>query len=150
MQELAATANMTCWQWQGILAMDESNGTSDKRFAAVGASETEEARPAYLELIVKTPRLGDNPSIAAVDIVASATPPYADGGNQGGQYCKVVKIAQTDTWSRLSCESLKFGENRLINGESSARLRRAPSFSRPPRKSFFCGFFISNVAAWLG
>ena len=57
MPELAATAHQLVGSGKGLLAMDESNGTCDKRFAAVGAPQTEEARRAYRELIVTTPRL---------------------------------------------------------------------------------------------
>ena len=44
---------------RGLLAMDESNGTCNKRFAAMGIPQTEEARRSYRELIVTTPRLGE-------------------------------------------------------------------------------------------
>lgn len=44
---------------KGLLAMDESNPTCNKRFAALGIPETEEARRAYREMIVNTPGLGD-------------------------------------------------------------------------------------------
>ena len=40
--------------------MDESNGTCNKRFAAAGIPQTEEARRAYRELIVTTPGLGES------------------------------------------------------------------------------------------
>jgi fructose-bisphosphate aldolase class I len=43
---------------KGLLAMDESTPTCDKRFAALGIPRTEEARRAYRELIVTTPGLG--------------------------------------------------------------------------------------------
>jgi fructose-bisphosphate aldolase class I len=39
--------------------MDESNPTCNKRFARLGIPQTEEARRAYRELIVTTPRLGE-------------------------------------------------------------------------------------------
>ena len=42
---------------KGLLAMDESNPTCNKRFAKVGIPQTEEARRAYRELIVTTPGL---------------------------------------------------------------------------------------------
>ena len=42
---------------KGLLAMDESNGTCNKRFAAAGIPQTLEARRAYRELIVTTPGL---------------------------------------------------------------------------------------------
>ena len=45
---------------KGLLAMDESTPTCDKRFAAVGIPQTEEARRAYRELIVTTPGLGES------------------------------------------------------------------------------------------
>jgi len=45
---------------KGLLAMDESNPTCHKRFAALGIPQTEEARRAYRELIVTTPGLGES------------------------------------------------------------------------------------------
>ena len=44
---------------KGLLAMDESNSTCNKRFAKQGIPQTEEARRAYRELIITTPRLGE-------------------------------------------------------------------------------------------
>jgi fructose-bisphosphate aldolase class I len=44
---------------KGLLAMDESNPTCNKRFARLGIPQTEEARRAYRELIVTTPSLGE-------------------------------------------------------------------------------------------
>jgi fructose-bisphosphate aldolase class I len=45
---------------KGLLAMDESNGTCNKRFAKTGIPQTEEMRRAYREMIVTTPGLGDS------------------------------------------------------------------------------------------
>ena len=45
---------------KGLLAMDESNPTCNKRFAALGIPQTVEARRAYRELIVTTPGLGES------------------------------------------------------------------------------------------
>ena len=45
---------------KGLLAMDESNPTCNKRFAKLGIPQTEETRRAYRELIVTTPRLGES------------------------------------------------------------------------------------------
>jgi fructose-bisphosphate aldolase class I len=59
-QELADTAQRLVGSGKGLLAMDESNGTCDKRFAAAGIPQTEEARRAWRELIVTTPGLCDN------------------------------------------------------------------------------------------
>src|ERR1017187_5328242 len=45
---------------KGLLAMDESNPTCNKRFAKLGIPQTEDARRAYRELIVTTPPLCDS------------------------------------------------------------------------------------------
>jgi fructose-bisphosphate aldolase class I len=45
---------------KGLLAMDESNSTCNKRFAKVGIPQTVEARRAYRELILTTPGLGES------------------------------------------------------------------------------------------
>ena len=58
-QELICTARTLFANDKGLLAMDESNHTCNKRFAWLGIPQTEEARRAYRELIVTTPSLGD-------------------------------------------------------------------------------------------
>ena len=59
MQELIDTARALVAGDKGLLAMDESNPTCNKRFAKLGIPETEEARRAYRVLIVSTPGLGE-------------------------------------------------------------------------------------------
>jgi fructose-bisphosphate aldolase class I len=44
---------------KGLLAMDESIPTCNRRFAALGIPQTDETRRAYRELIVTTPNLGE-------------------------------------------------------------------------------------------
>ena len=58
-KELIATASSMVATGKGLLAMDESNPTCNKRFAAAGIPQTEEARRRYRELIVTTPGLGE-------------------------------------------------------------------------------------------
>lgn len=58
MPALIETAQALIAGDKGLLAMDESTPTCDKRFAALGIPQTEEARRAYRELIVTTPGLG--------------------------------------------------------------------------------------------
>lgn len=58
-QQLVDTARALVGEGKGLLAMDESNSTCNKRFAQLGIPQTEEARRAYRELIVTTPRLGE-------------------------------------------------------------------------------------------
>ncbi|AMJ66002.1 class I fructose-bisphosphate aldolase [Hymenobacter sp. PAMC 26628] len=56
---LIATAQALVAPGKGLLAMDESTGTCNARFAALGIPETVEARRAYRELLVTTPGLGE-------------------------------------------------------------------------------------------
>ena len=56
---LVATAQALVGAGKGLLAMDESNPTCNKRFAAAGIAQTIEARRDYRALIVSTPGLGE-------------------------------------------------------------------------------------------
>lgn len=58
-QELISTAKKLVADNKGILAMDESNTTCNKRFAALGIPQNEDTRRAYREMIVTTPGLGE-------------------------------------------------------------------------------------------
>lgn len=58
-QKLINTAKAMVADNKGILAMDESAPTCQKRFAKYGIPDTLEARRAYRELIVTTPGLGE-------------------------------------------------------------------------------------------
>ena len=59
-QELTNTAKAMVAGDKGLLAMDESNPTCDKRFAALGIPQTEEYRRAYREMIITTPGLSES------------------------------------------------------------------------------------------
>lgn len=58
-QDLINMANLLVSGDKGILAMDESNPTCNKRFKKIGIPQTLEARRSYRELIVTTPDLGE-------------------------------------------------------------------------------------------
>lgn len=60
LQELKNTAQRLMADGKGLLAMDESLGTCNKRFKALGIPETEEYRRQYRELIVTTPGLEES------------------------------------------------------------------------------------------
>ena len=57
--ELINTASALVAGGKGLLAMDESNPTCNKRFAKIGIPQTEEARRDWRELIITTPGLSD-------------------------------------------------------------------------------------------
>jgi fructose-bisphosphate aldolase class I len=56
-QKLIVTAKTLVADDKGLLAMDESTSTCNKRFAALGISQTVEFRRAYRELLITTPGL---------------------------------------------------------------------------------------------
>jgi fructose-bisphosphate aldolase class I len=57
--QLINTAQAMMASDKGILAMDESHPTCNKRFAKLGIPQTVEMRQAYREMIVTTPGLGE-------------------------------------------------------------------------------------------
>ncbi len=59
-QLLKETVKLLFADSKGLLAMDESNGTCNKRFQKLGIPQTVEARRAYRELIVTTRGLGES------------------------------------------------------------------------------------------
>ena len=58
--KLTATARALLANDKGLLAMDESNPTCDKRFAALGIPQTAEMRRAWRDLIVNAPGLAES------------------------------------------------------------------------------------------
>jgi fructose-bisphosphate aldolase class I len=58
--QLARTAREMVADGKGLLAMDESNPTCNKRFAAAGVPQTEACRRAYRELIVTASGLSES------------------------------------------------------------------------------------------
>ncbi|MBX6762217.1 MAG: fructose-bisphosphate aldolase class I [Rubrobacteraceae bacterium] len=59
LQELEKTARALVAPGKGILAADESFGTIEKRFKAVGIESTEETRRAYREMLFTTEGIGE-------------------------------------------------------------------------------------------
>ena len=55
LQELSQTAHKIVAGSRGILAADESTGTIEKRFKAIGVTSTEDTRRAYREMLFTTP-----------------------------------------------------------------------------------------------
>ena len=58
-QRLVDTAKALVAGDRGLLAMDESTPTCDRRFAKLGIAQTVDMRRAYRDMIVTTPRLGE-------------------------------------------------------------------------------------------
>jgi len=58
-QQLKDTANAMVADGKGILAMDESNPTCNKRFETLGIATTPEGRRAYRDMLLTIPNLGN-------------------------------------------------------------------------------------------
>ena len=59
LKEIIKTAKTLVADDKGLLAIDESNPTCNKRFAAAGIPQTEEFRRSYREMIITTTGLGE-------------------------------------------------------------------------------------------
>lgn len=59
-QKLIDTAHALVTGDKGVLAMDESTPTCNKRFAKLGIPQTEESRRAYREMLITTPCLAES------------------------------------------------------------------------------------------
>ena len=82
-QAIIETAQTLVAADKGLLAMDESNPTCNKRFAALGIPQTEAARRAWRELIVTTPGLAD--SISGAILYDETIHQQLRGGRPFGQ-----------------------------------------------------------------
>ncbi len=58
--KLKQTASQLVANHKGLLAMDESTGTANKRFAEAGIPQTLAMREAYRNMIITTPKLGES------------------------------------------------------------------------------------------
>jgi len=58
--DLEATAQKTVAGGKGLIAIDESIGTCNKRFAKWDIPQTEETRRQYREMIVTTPGISES------------------------------------------------------------------------------------------
>jgi fructose-bisphosphate aldolase class I len=124
--ELVDTARRLVADGKGLLAMDESNATCDKRFAAAGIPQTYEARCAYREMLVTTPHLGDCISgvILYDETIRQASP-------DGKPFVKVVRDAgiipgiKVDTGAK---DLAGFPGEKVTEGLDGLRVRLAEYF----------------------
>ena len=87
-QHLIDTAAVLSAGDKGVLAMDESTPTCDKRFAPLGIPLSAEARRAYRDMIVTTPRIGECTSGA---ILCDET--LRQKTNQGLPFAEALAVA---------------------------------------------------------
>jgi fructose-bisphosphate aldolase class I len=78
MQALESTAQKMVADGKGLIAIDESIGTCNKRFAKWNIPQTEETRRQYRDLLVTTPGLGE--SISGAILFDETIRQRTDGG----------------------------------------------------------------------
>lgn len=89
LQKLTLTAQALMADHKGLLAMDESNSTCNRRFAAAGIPQDPETRRAFREMIVTAPGLADSISGAilfdeTIRQKTSQNVPFADALAKAG------------------------------------------------------------------
>ena len=121
-QLLIDTANKLVADDKGLLAMDESNPTCNKRFAKLNIPQTVEARRAYRELIVTTPGLGECISGA---ILYDET--IRQQKKDGTPFLKVLADAGIIPGIKVDTGAKELaGSSRRKNHRRSGRLARPP------------------------
>jgi Fructose-bisphosphate aldolase class-I len=121
-QELIFTAKELVADDKGLLAMDESNPTCNKRFAKLGIPQTEDAPRAYRELIVSTPDLCDSIS-GAILYDDNIVLPREDGG---------VELYAMKEWLRQHPQHLPPGvDPTVLPPEAELPPTAAPSLQPP-------------------
>jgi len=86
-KRLITTAKAMVAEGKGLLAMDESTLTCNKRFSKLGIPQTEEAHRSYREMIVTTPGLGESISGVIRHVMSGVNP----------QGCEVFSFKQPTT-----------------------------------------------------
>ncbi len=86
----------------GLLAIDESQATCNKRFAELGITQTEGARRANRDLIITTPGLGE--SISGVILFDETLTPQRTGNYRWVIWVKsrqCIRAGQLRSWGRF-------------------------------------------------
>jgi hypothetical protein len=134
-QILIDTASRLVADHKGLLAMDESDPTCNKRFAKLGIPQTADARRAYRELIVTAPGLGESIS-GAILFDETIRQQKKDG-------TPFAKASLRRNYSRHQS-----GRRRERHGRASRRKnhRRPRRIARTPRGIFSDGRAFRQVA----
>jgi fructose-bisphosphate aldolase, class I len=103
---------------RGLLAMDESTPTSNRRFAALGIAQTVEMRRAYRDMIVTTPRLGESIGGAilydeTIRQRTNAGVPFAEALQQAGIVAGIKVDAGSKPLAGFADEEVTEGLDRL-------------------------------------
>ena len=122
-QILEATANMMVADGKGLLAIDESTGTCNKRFAKWDIPQTAEARRQYRELIVNTPGL--NESISGAILYNETIRQKMDDGTPFAKALAAIGIIPGIKVDLGAKEMAAFPGERVTEGLDGLRVRLA-------------------------
>jgi fructose-bisphosphate aldolase class I len=120
-QTLEATARMMVADGKGLLAIDESTGTCNKRFAQWGIPQTAEAHRQYRELIVSTPSL--NESISGVILYDETIRQRKDDGTSFAKALSEVGIIPGIKVDLGAKEMAAFPGEKITEGLDDLRVR---------------------------
>jgi fructose-bisphosphate aldolase class I len=130
-QSIEATARMMVADGKGLLAIDESTGTCNKRFAKVGIPQTAEAHRQYRQLIVSTPGL--NESISGVILYDETIRQKKDDGTSFAAALEILGIIpgiKVDTGAK---QMAAFPGEKVTEGLDGLRARLAEYFQMGAR-----------------
>ncbi len=122
-QTLEATARMMVADGKGLLAIDESTGTCNKRFAKWAIPQTPEAHRLYRELIVNTPGL--NESISGAILYDETIRQQLDNGTPFAKALATIGIIPGIKVDLGAKEMAAFSGERITEGLDGLRARLA-------------------------
>lgn len=122
-QTLEATAKRMVADGKGLLAIDESTGTCNKRFAKWGIPQTAEAHRQYRELIVETPGL--NESISGAILYDETIRQKTDDGTPFAEALAAVGIIPGIKVDLGAKEMAAFPGEKVTDGLDGLRARLA-------------------------
>jgi fructose-bisphosphate aldolase class I len=125
---LIETARAMIADDKGLLAMDESNGTCNRRFASLGIAQTVEMRRAWRELLLTAPWLGQ--SISGVILYDETI--HQDTAD-GRPFVDVARAA-----------GLLIG----IKVDTGAKITRPTLVRKSPRAWTDCGNVFMRIFKW--
>ena len=135
-KELINTARLMVADDKGLLAMDESNPTCNKRFAKLGIPQTEESRRAYRELIVTTP--------ASRRMHQRHNPLRRDHSSAERKTALLLSKPSPTRESSLASKSTP-GATDMAGSSRRENHRRSGRIARPPQEYFQMG---ARFAKW--
>jgi fructose-bisphosphate aldolase class I len=145
---LKATAAAMVADGKGLLAIDESVGTCNKRFAKVGISQTSEVRRQYRQLIVETPGL--NESISGVILFDETIRQKLDDGTPFAKALAAIGIIPGIKVDVGAKEMAAFAGEKVTEGLDGLRARLVEYLQMGARFAKWRAVFVigEGIPSW--